>query len=130
MYNSINGGAGSDTIEFYNSHFVGLTGNQATIFYGSGDIIRFESAKGNYNEQVYVATSLDSDPDHVTVYSDGSDTYFQFKAGSNSDKVTYRVAGQDLVITTAVGTYVAMTSANFGFSLATTTDSGLTINLA
>ena len=87
---------------------------------------------GAHDGTVYVATGLDDNPDYVSVYSDGSDTYFQFRAVGvgRAIKQTYMVAGQDLVITTAVGTYVAMTSANFGFSLATTTDSGLTINLA
>ena len=128
--NTINGGAGSDTIEFFNKHFYPATATKATIFYGSGDVIRFESAYERHHGQIYVATSLTHDSDHISVYSDGTDTYFQLSTYHGElRQSTYKVAGADLVITTAVG-LVNLSTANFGFAMASSSSDGITIQLA
>ena len=151
---TITGGAGIDTIGVAASAAAGTSqsaietgGGIFTLTYSAGDVINListaaggstlsngtvqlmgaDGASGGSVSSITAAGTLG-------VYSDNTDTWFAFSTGAGS-AIVFKVAGADLVTTTATGTAgsavnVGVTTATFGFTVGGTAATGLTITLS
>ena len=149
---TINGGAGTDTINLdatTGSTVVTALTAAVNIAYEAGDVIVLTNTSiaggAAYNGNVYVGASgvgvsagTTLTAGNLAVYSDGTDTFFSFVltqgagAGNNatgSSALAFRVMGADLVTSGIVNALAGVTTANFGFTLSSTANSGLTITL-
>ena len=138
------------------SYVGGFSGNatniNATVIYGSGDVIQFQDTQLSTNTAAWngggasltVMTGLETvmtalAAGDIAVYSDGTDTYFSFVTrsavaggggGASSGMLTYKIDDADLVLTTAFGS-VTLTTANFGFALAQNSgNTGINVTLS
>jgi hypothetical protein len=146
---TIDGGDGVDTISV-----VGFAGAVATAaanaslnaIYGSGDVIYFGGTgssgftAANFATgapSVFVLTAaqttftncLSANKGDVSVFADANQTIFYVVTSANKF-AEFRVQGKDLVLNTTGGGAKALNAANFGFTLSTSSTSGLKITLA
>jgi len=143
---TINGGAGTDTIFFTTTaggaliQDSGITAGIANVVYEAGDIIQLNAtaftalAGAAANGLVNIGSSAGSftaantvtAAGQISVYSDGTDTFFAIAVGADSG-LAFRVTGKDLVNTTGVGLFA---QSAVGFTFTATSGTGVTITLA
>ena len=120
-------------------NITGQTSYHGAIVYQAGDIIQYNNtaisttgaAWTGAGGQILIVTSITAltisaaanganysaqSAGSISVFSDGTDTYFFINANNNSATFNFIVTGADLTTTTAVG-LVNEGSSNFGFTV-------------